>query len=103
MDNLSGLRRASKKYFRTDNEQWPFMMDNKKPNEEILIKLANYRMPYGRFADRLLLEIPEEYYIWFRNKGFPEGELGDFMSMMLELKTNGIEHVLVPLKKPDNS
>jgi uncharacterized protein len=67
---------------------------------EILVKLANYRMPFGRFADRLLLEIPEEYYIWFKNKGFPEGRSGEFMSMMLEIKVNGLEHFLVPLKKP---
>jgi uncharacterized protein len=73
----------------------------KKPNEEILIKLANYRMPFGRFADRLLLDIPEEYFIWFKNKGFPNGELGKIMSEMLEIKTNGLEHLLIPLKKQD--
>ena len=56
-------------------------------------------MPFGRFANMLLLEIPEEYYIWFKNKGFPKGELGAFMSLMLEIKTNGLEHLLVPLKK----
>jgi uncharacterized protein len=67
-------------------------------NKEILIKLANYRMPYGKFANKLLLEIPEEYYIWFRNKGFPEGKLGELMSMMLEIKTNGLEQVLSPFK-----
>jgi len=58
-------------------------------------------MPFGRFADRLLLEIPEEYFIWFKNKGFPKGELGNFISEMLEIKTNGLEHLLVPLKKTD--
>jgi uncharacterized protein len=67
-------------------------------NGEILIKLANYRMPYGRYASRLLVEIPEEYFIWFSNKGFPQGELGEFMSMMLEIKTNGLEYLLAPLK-----
>jgi uncharacterized protein (DUF3820 family) len=78
------------------------MIDDKNLDEEILIKLANYRMPFGRFADRLLLEIPEEYFIWFKNKGFPKGQLGDFMSLMLEIKTNGLEHLLVPLKKKSN-
>jgi len=74
------------------------MMDGTKLQGEILIKLANYRMPYGRFANRLLVEIPEEYFIWFSNKGFPQGELGEFMSMMLEIKTNGLEYLLTPLK-----
>ena len=67
--------------------------------QQTLIKLANYRMPFGKYADRLLVEIPERYYIWFANKGFPEGELGDFMRMMLEIKTNGLEYLLKPFKE----
>jgi len=67
--------------------------------QQTLIKLANYRMPFGKYADRLLAEIPERYYIWFANKGFPEGELGEFMRMMLEIKTNGLEYLLTPLRK----
>ena len=67
--------------------------------EEILVKLANYRMPFGRYADRLLLEIPEPYFIWFSHKGFPEGELGELMAMMLEVKINGLEGLLNPLRK----
>ena len=63
-----------------------------------LIKLSNYRMPFGKYANRLLVEIPERYYIWFANKGFPEGELGEFMRMMLEIKTNGLEYLLTPLQ-----
>ena len=74
------------------------MDDNPNLNHEILIKLANYRMPFGRFANRLLVEIPEEYYIWFSRKGFPEGELGKLMSMMLDIKTNGLEHLLLPIR-----
>ena len=66
--------------------------------QQTLIKLANYRMPFGKYADRLLVEIPERYYIWFANKGFPEGELGDYMRMMLEIKTNGLGYLLNPLR-----
>ena len=67
--------------------------------EQTLIKLANYRMPFGKYANSLLVEIPERYYIWFANKGFPEGELGEFMRMMLEIKINGLEYLLTPLRK----
>ncbi len=52
-------------------------------------------MPFGKHANRLLLEIPEEYFIWFSTKGFPEGEL----AMMLEIKVNGLEYLFDPLKK----
>ncbi|NQU62986.1 MAG: DUF3820 family protein [SAR324 cluster bacterium] len=68
-------------------------------HKETLIKLANYRMPFGKYADRLLVEIPETYYIWFSNQGFPEGELGEYMKMMQEIKTNGLEYLLTPLRK----
>ncbi len=67
--------------------------------KETLIKLANYRMPFGKYANRLLVEIPDTYYIWFANKGFPEGELGVFMAMMLEIKVNGLEYLLTPLQQ----
>ena len=67
--------------------------------KESLIKLANYRMPFGKYTNRLLIEIPETYYIWFSNQGFPEGELGEQMAMMLEIKTNGLEHLLAPLRR----
>ncbi len=62
--------------------------------KETLIKLANYRMPFGKYANRLLVEIPESYFIWFSNKGFPDGELGEFMAMMLEIKVNGLEYLI---------
>ncbi|MBU2646782.1 DUF3820 family protein [bacterium] len=67
--------------------------------KETLIKLANYRMPYGKYADRLLVEIPESYLIWFSHNGFPEGELGLYLEMMLEIKINGLEYLLRPLRR----
>jgi uncharacterized protein (DUF3820 family) len=73
-------------------------MPDKHNQQQTLIKLANYRMPFGKYANRLLVEVPERYYIWFANKWFPEGELGEFMRMMLEIKTNGLEYLLTPLQ-----
>ena len=66
-------------------------------SHESLVKLANYRMPFGKYSNRLLLHIPEEYFLWFAGKGLPEGELGQYMSMMLEIKCNGLEYLLKPL------
>lgn len=74
-------------------------MKNQQLSGDILLKLANYRMPFGKFANRLLLDIPEEYYLWFAKKGFPDGELGYYMSIMLEIKSNGLEYLFDPLKK----
>ncbi len=64
-----------------------------------LEKLANMRMPFGRYAQRRLIDLPETYLIWFSHKGFPPGELGDMLRSVLEIKTNGLEYLLDPLKK----
>ncbi len=75
------------------------MIKSTKQQKETLIKLANYRMPFGKYANRLLVDIPERYYVWFSYQGFPEGELGEFMIMMFDIKVNGLEHLLSPLRE----
>ena len=74
------------------------MIKSSDQQKETLIKLANYRMPFGKYANRLLVDIPERYYVWFSYQGFPEGELGGFMIMMFDIKVNGLEHLLQPLR-----
>lgn len=64
-----------------------------------LLKLAQYRMPFGKYANRLLIDLPEPYVIWFANKGFPEGELGRMMAIVHEIKVNGLEYLFQPLRK----
>ena len=64
-----------------------------------LLKLAQYRMPFGKYKDRLIMDLPEHYLIWFKQKGFPKGELGELMSALYEIKLNGLEYLLKPLRK----
>lgn len=64
-----------------------------------LLKLAQYRMPFGKYANRLLIDLPEPYVIWFANKGFPNGELGKMMAIVHEVKVNGLEYLFQPLRK----
>ena len=66
---------------------------------ELLLKLARYRMPYGKYANRLLIDLPEPYVVWFAKKGFPEGELGRMLAMVHEIKVNGLEYLFEPLRQ----
>jgi uncharacterized protein (DUF3820 family) len=67
-----------------------------------LIELANYKMPFGKYKDQYLVDIPEYYYTWFQQKGFPDGKLGRLMKEMNEIKINGLEALIRPLITRDN-
>lgn len=64
-----------------------------------LLRLAQYRMPFGKYANRLLIDLPEPYVVWFAKKGFPEGELGQMLRIVYEVKLNGLEYLFQPLRK----
>jgi hypothetical protein len=67
-------------------------------NPELLLKLAKMRMPFGKYKDRLLVDLPEPYVVWFSQKGFPKGQLGDMLRIVYEIKLNGLEYLFKPLK-----
>jgi uncharacterized protein (DUF3820 family) len=62
-----------------------------------LLEAINQIMPIGKYAGRKLLHLPEPYLVWFSNKGFPEGKLGQQLALMYEVKLNGLEGMLKPL------
>ena len=65
---------------------------------QLLLRLARYKMPFGKYQGRLLIDLPEPYVVWFANKGFPQGELGTMLAVVLEIKTNGLEYLFKPLR-----
>ena len=69
------------------------------PNPKDLIELAYYKMPFGKYKDRFLSDIPEPYFVWFKQKGFPQGKLGNQMQQVYELKINGMEHLLREIRQ----
>lgn len=56
-------------------------------------------MPYGKYKDRFLIDLPEYYIVWYNSKGFPKGKLGDMLKQVYELKLNGLEDLVRGIRK----
>jgi uncharacterized protein len=69
------------------------------PNPELLLQLVRMKMPFGKYKDRLLCDLPVSYLEWFKQKGFPRGKLGVLLETLYEIKINGLEELLNPLKR----
>ncbi len=75
-------------------------MENNLFNSEVLEKLVSMPMPYGKFKGRILCDLPEPYLVWMhQKKGFPPGEIGLLLGALYEIKVNGLEYLLKPLRK----
>lgn len=68
-------------------------------NPELLPDLVKMKMPFGKYKDNLLCDLPVNYLEWFAKKGFPKGKLGVLLETMYEIKMNGLEYLLQPLKQ----
>ena len=64
----------------------------------VLLQLVRVAMPFGKYKGTILCDLPEYYLVWFNQKGFPEGKLGIQLSTLYEIKLNGLEYLLKPLR-----
>ena len=69
-----------------------------KQDKQFLLDLANTKMPYGKYKGRYLIDLPEHYVVWYHNKGFPKGKIGQMLGLVYELKLNGLEPLVRKLK-----
>lgn len=67
-------------------------------NKKLLLKVVNSRMPYGKYKGYILMDIPEDYLLWFKQKGMPKGELGVLLEIVYDMKLNGLDNLLDPLR-----
>ena len=69
------------------------------PDPERLLALVRWRMPFGKYEGTLLIDLPQPYLVWFAQKGFPKGRLGEALALCLEVKHNGLEPLVRKLAR----
>lgn len=74
-------------------------MEQVTPDVQVLIDIVNTKMPFGKHEGVLICDLPAYYLEWFKAKGFPPGKLGMLLSTTYEIKTNGLNALLVQIKK----
>jgi uncharacterized protein (DUF3820 family) len=72
---------------------------------EALAEIGRLRMPFGKYGPEKfppagvpIYDLPVEYLLWFRQKGFPRGRLGELLEMVLQIKLDGAEAVFEPFR-----
>ena len=66
---------------------------------QLLLSLVKTKMPYGKYKDVLLYQIPMFYLEWYKRKGFPKGKLGSQLETVYEIKLNGLDEIFTGLIK----
>ena len=74
-------------------------MDSYQPDPQLLRDLVTAEMPFGKYQGRVLADVPEHYLVWLAGKGFPQGKLGQQLALLYEIKLNGLEGLLQPLRQ----
>jgi uncharacterized protein len=70
---------------------------------ENLQSLVQEVMPFGKYQNTLLADLPEEYLLWFNKQGFPKGRLGELLQLSLLLHIDGSRKILDPLRLPQRT
>ncbi len=61
-------------------------MEVPQANPQLLIELVTMKMPFGKYKDCILCDLPVSYLEWFQRKGFPAGKLGVLLTTLYEIK-----------------
>jgi uncharacterized protein len=72
----------------------------------LLLEIGRTRMPFGKFGIKAyppggvpIMDLPDEYLAWFKERGFPKGRLGELMAEVFEIKAVGMDLVFDPLRQ----
>ena len=72
---------------------------NSSLDPQVLLELVSERMPFGKYKGQIFCDLPEPYLAWFHQKGFPTSKIGTLLGAIYEIKLNGLEYLLEPVKK----
>ena len=73
-------------------------MEAAQPDPEFLRTLVTMAMPFGKYKGTVICDLPVSYLEWFQREGFPKGKLGMLLATMYEIRINGLEKLLEPLR-----
>ena len=65
---------------------------------EDLQRLLSTAMPFGKYKNQIIADLPGQYLNWFAREGFPKGEIGRLLQLMQEIDYNGLSALLDPLR-----
>jgi uncharacterized protein len=72
----------------------------------LLEEIGRTRIPFGKFGAKSfppagvpIMDLPEEYLFWFKERGFPKGRLGELMAQVCEIKGVGMDSIFDPLRR----
>ena len=70
-----------------------------------LAEIGRLHMPFGKYGPQSfppngvpLYDLPVDYLIWFKQKGFPKGKLGKLLELVCQIKVDGAESVFQPFR-----
>jgi uncharacterized protein (DUF3820 family) len=72
---------------------------SREDQQKLLIELAHATMPFGKYKDSYLIDLPVAYIVWFQQKGFPKGKLGQQLAQILDIKTNGLTPMIKNIQR----
>jgi uncharacterized protein len=72
----------------------------------LLNEIGEMRMPFGKFGPTelpprgcWLCDLPIEYLVWFSERGFPKGRLGELMQAVHDIKANGMDEIFSVMRQ----
>jgi uncharacterized protein len=73
---------------------------------DALEDIGTWKMPFGKYGPQAcppdgvpLYDLPVEYLLWFKQKGFPKGRLGKLLSVVCQIKVDGAEVIFQPMRE----